>query len=156
MGFIWFTKGEKLRTLNFKFSTSNFEVFIVLRTLLNKICQISILYFQSLCSKNFLSFLQISLQIYKPVAIYLSKTKLKTLEVCETAIKINGSRPGQGADGKCGLVSTSSAQWVKIISKVCIIFLILCFWSRYFFQLKLNMHHNRYKKNREIVSVWNK
>ena len=56
------------------------------------------------------------------MAIYLSKTKLKTLEVCETAIKINCSRPGQGADGKCGLVSTSSAQCDETIYKVACVF----------------------------------
>ena len=66
------------------------------------------------------------------MAIYLSKTKLKTLEVCETAIKINCSRPGQGADGKCGLVSTSSAQLDVTISKgACV------FKTRYYFNVKI-------------------
>ena len=66
------------------------------------------------------------------MAIRLSKTKLKTLEVCETAIKINCSRPGQGADGKCGLVFTSSAQLDEIISKgACV------FKTRYYFNVNI-------------------
>ena len=54
--------------------------------------------------------------------IISTKTKIKTLKVCETAIKINSCRPGQGADGKCGLVSTSFAQLGKIFSKWALLF----------------------------------